>query len=259
MSSLTALDALVGITRTAAQSIRVAQPGYIETKDLDDYVTDVDRHVQDDISNAIRAEFPGIPILGEEDLIDDSKISDDFFLIDPLDGTSNWIAGIAFCGVSVARIIDGKTVLAAVTDVSTRSSYGAFEGGGAYKNGRPMKIPRVPSKLFAMSTGLLGITHQTPGVFERLRPFGKLRNLGAQALHLCLVADGALAFSASTEARLWDDAAGRLIASEAGAIYYSGVETPRKMVPDEQQKSLLVHPNIASEVRAVLGPLLGLT
>ena len=244
-SNLTKLSEIVS---SAADRIVKERPATVDSKALDDFVTNLDHELQANIFSKLKLQYPGIALLGEESLGENERLPSDCFVVDPLDGTSNWIAGIRFCGVSVARIVEGKTVDAAVLDAFSGTVYCAGAGQGAFKNAARLMVRPTPEKLYAMSTGLMDKTWGDKALFQDIRKFGKLRNLGAQSIHLCLVAEGALAFAASIEARLWDDAAGRLIASEAGAQYLSYVPAGDLDRPSAKQRSIAVHSSIAAEV-----------
>lgn len=105
------------------------------------------------------------------------------------------------------------------------------------------------SDLIGVSTGALDALAAGPGL-AALRAHGKLRNLGAQALHLCAVAGGDLAACLSVEARLWDEAAAGLIAREAGAVYATDPAPadwtdPAALMALPRLRSLAAHPALA--------------
>ena len=237
----------------AAEQVACARPQFIEAKAADDFVTDLDRRLEAEIFEDLGRHFPGVPMLGEESLVPGQRLPEDCFLVDPLDGTSNWIAGISFCGISIARVTNGRTICSAVADATTGTVYAAARGGGAFKNGARLMTKSNPDKLFGLSTGALEAMWAEPSALETMRRFGKFRNLGAQSLQLCLVAEGALVFSASIEARLWDDAAGRLIVTEAGARYSHGVAEDGVDLPATKQRSLAVHASVAEDVTQFFG------
>lgn len=247
---------LASIVAAAAAVVRVSRPCRVVAKAADDFVTDMDCRLQNEITGALQARFGEIAVLGEESLCEDDRLPSECFLVDPLDGTGNWIAGLPFCAVSVAHIVNGHTVLAAVADVYRDVVYTAAKGQGAWRNERKLRVTEEPAKLFTLSTGLLFRTHQQPAAFTALKSLGKFRNLGAQALNLCLVAEGSLALVGSVEARLWDDAAGRLIVSEAGARYDAGVDGGDIDRPFAPQYSIAAHPGVFGESYAALAPLL---
>jgi len=239
----------------AAAMASDARPQAIEQKSLHDFVTDMDRRLEDHLRGVLEPLF-GVPVLGEESIAEDEILPPRAVVVDPLDGTSNWIAGLPFAAVSVAYIENGKSLLGAVVAIGSGTVYAAEAGQGAWRDGEQLALAGTPPQsLMGLSTGLLDVLDGTDG-FRAVRCFGKLRNFGSQALQLCAVAQGALALNASIEARLWDDAAGRLIAAEAGAIYRAMVHAADAARPAAKQRCLTVHPAIADEAVAILTPFL---
>lgn len=250
--TLASLAAHVAHAAAMASGVR---PESIEQKSLHDFVTDMDRKLEDHLRGVLGPLF-GVPVLGEESIAEDEVLPPRAVVVDPLDGTSNWIAGLPFAAVSVAYVEDGVSTMAAVAAIGGGTVYAAEAGAGAWRNGERLALAGTPPQsLMALSTGLLDVLDGTDG-FSALRRFGKLRNFGSQALQLCAVAQGALAFNASIEARLWDDAAGRLIAAEAGAIYQALLTPADAVRPAAKQHSFAVHPAIADDVTAILTPFL---
>jgi myo-inositol-1(or 4)-monophosphatase len=247
------LSQLAAIAKRAGIKARNATPSSVEEKSLQDFVTDMDRNLQREISAALCQAFPGVPAFGEEDIEADLQLPEKAFLIDPLDGTGNWIARLPFSAVSVAYIEHGETVLAAVADIFAGGVYTAEAGKGAWRDDARLQMPERPPALMALSSGVLDVIAGNDE-FRRMRRFGKLRNLGSQALQLCAVACGTLALNASLEARLWDDAAGRLIAAEAGAVYHAYLPAAEAGRPVARQNSLCAHPAIFEAASAILGP-----
>jgi len=241
--------------RAVAALAAAARPTQVEEKGRHDFVTDMDRRIED-VLRAKLAPLFGVPVLGEESIADDETLPERAVVVDPLDGTGNWIAGIPFAAVSVALIEHGASTIAAVAAIGTETVYAAEAGAGAWRDGALMKLVETrPTPLVALSTGLLDAIDGSPA-YRQLRGFGKLRNFGSQALQLCDVARGALSLNASMEARLWDDAAGRLIATEAGAYYKAFVRPEFAPLPVSHQRCLCAHPEIAGEVEKILIPYL---
>lgn len=248
-----ALSQLAVIAERAASAARGVTPSSVDEKGLHDFVTDMDRSLQRDITVALQQSFPNVPVFGEEGIAAELQLPDKAFLIDPLDGTGNWIAGLPFSAVSIAYLENGDTVLAAVAAIAGGGVYSAELGKGSWRDGSRIQMTGPPQALIALSSGILDAL-QGSASYGALRRFGKIRNLGSQALQLCLVAKGSLAVDASLEARLWDDAAGRLIASEAGARYRATVPAAEEGRPMAQQHSLCAHPDIFEEVSTILKP-----
>lgn len=250
-----ALVRLAEHVSAAASMAANARPQLIEEKGLHDYVTDMDRRLEEHLRTVLEPMF-GVPVLGEETIAEDEILPDRAVVVDPLDGTSNWVAGLPFAAVSVAYVEHGQSIMAVVVSIADGTIYSAEAGKGAWRAGEKLALAGTrPQSLMALSTGLLDVLDGSAG-FSQLRRFGKLRNFGSEALQLCAVAQGALAFNASIEARLWDDAAGRLIATEAGATYKAMLAAADVTRPAARQRCFCAHPEIAEEVEALLIPFL---
>lgn len=254
-SEVTALQVLL---TQLAQAPRTARPKRIDTKSVQDFVTDMDMALEDQLREEVERLFPGIAVIGEESIQDGEYLPPLAFLVDPLDGTGNWIAGLPLCGISVALVENGETIFSAVADIYGNRVYGAKAGAGAWLDGERLVQQEVAHPLMALSTGILDRTHVAPEVFYALRELGKLRNLGSQALQLCLVADGSLGLNASIEARLWDDAAGRLIVMESGGIYCSGVSAAEASIASKAQHSIAAHPTVARRAQDIFKKISGM-
>jgi len=211
--------ALAEIMQRAGKLVRELEQSDISEKAVLDYVTNVDHRLDAFLTRELAALTPDIPVYSEERPIE--RAGGDFWIIDPIDGTHNMIAGLPFFAVCAALFKDGAAYMAAVHDIASGSLYMAERDYGATLDGTPLKLPQQPSTLIAVSSGALDAMNARPEIYNPLRKLGKLRNLGSQALHIAFVADGRFGFTLSQEARFWDDAAARLIAEEAGARYRS--------------------------------------
>jgi myo-inositol-1(or 4)-monophosphatase len=249
-----ALEHLASIAERAASVARNATPSTVDEKSVQDFVTDMDRGLQLEISSALQQRFPNVEVFGEEGISADLQLPQNAFLIDPLDGTGNWIAGLPFSAVSIAYLEQGKTVMAAVAAIAGNDVYMAELGKGASRNGKRLQLSGPPPALIALSSGVLDAA-MGADAYRTLRRFGKLRNLGSQALQLCAVGLGSLALNASVEARLWDDAAGRLIATEAGARYRANLPATEAGRPTARQHSLCAHPDVFNAALTILEPI----
>ena len=203
------------------EKMDIVSPNEVEEKDVNDFVTDLDYTLLRKIRFVLR-KFSESNIYDEESggTLDDSN--SDCWIIDPLDGTSNFVCGLNLCASSLAFIENGIVRFAYVYDFHQKCSYHAILGGGAYKGENRLNL-KLPNKIkapgmVAVSTGYLVQSHSP---FAKNITDYKFRNLGAQALHLCYVADGKFNAAISVEAKVWDDIAAMLIIQEAGGSYYS--------------------------------------
>nr|WP_321454981.1 inositol monophosphatase [uncultured Cohaesibacter sp.] len=256
MSELTEKLALV--MQEAKTLIEQLEPTSIEVKSKLDYVTNVDRKLDEFLTSRLPQLTPGISVLSEERPFELGK--EDFWIIDPIDGTHNMMTGVPFFAVCAALFDKDGAKLSAVLDVVPGDIYVAERGKGATVNGQPLKLERQASTLLAVSSGALDAMNGRPEIYQPFRKLGKLRNLGSQALQLVYVANGKFGCALSQEACFWDDAAARLIAQEAGALYHSfaaenDADYMKLCMSKSPLKSLCAHPDLFKELVKLLSPL----
>ncbi len=267
MADADLLIQLRGVLEAAADAARAMQPTRADRKAHQDYVTDVDMSVDRHLQAALAPLVPGAPVLSEERAVGSIGRCDRYWIVDPIDGTANLIAGLPFVGISVALVDAAGPCLAGVASLGEGRVCLAQRGGGAFTavpGGPlvPLQVPTAPPELVVLSTGLLDALMAEGGArWASLRAVGKIRNLGAQSLHLCAVAEGRLAAVASIEARVWDEAAGGLIVREAGGIWRSAADgadwhDPAAMMAIRAQRSLACHPAAEPAMAAALGGIL---
>ncbi|MFE3836093.1 inositol monophosphatase family protein [Pseudogemmobacter sonorensis] len=209
-----------------------------------DLVTSVDLAIQSRLETALPALLPGSSVTGEEGYAALAAPPDLVWLVDPLDGTVNFVAGLPIYAIAVVLLAQGVPVLAAVQDVPRGLCYSARKGGGAFTGASPLRRHDTPARLCAISSGLIrNLARNAPATLDALMGEWKLRNLGSQALQLCHAAEGHLRFVASHEARAWDDFAGALIATEAGLRYGRYLPGPAPAA-DAPQSSLCAEPDL---------------
>lgn len=194
----------------------------VETKGLQDRVTEVDRNVQSFIAEAIAARFPQDDFLGEESDAQDAPTRADgpLWVVDPIDGTDCFVFGLPSWCISIAWLDAGETRLGAIYDPIHDELFAAAEGLGATLNGVPIAVSPAGS----LAAGLVGI-----GYSSRVRPQDTLEPLsrlmanggmfhrcGSGALSLAWVAAGRLLGYFEPHINSWDCLAGLLIVREAG-------------------------------------------
>ncbi|MEP6636310.1 MAG: inositol monophosphatase family protein [Acidobacteriota bacterium] len=213
-----------------------------------DLVTEVDRESERQLVAAIRRERPDDAILGEEGT-DISGSSGVRWILDPLDGTTNFIYGYLGHAVAVGVEIDGTRALGVVHDTSRNQVYSGVIGTGANVDGEPLKIrteTALGQALFA--TGFLpdSITRSLQGeILTRLLPrIRDVRRSGCPALDFCAVAAGKLDGYFETGLGRWDIAAGAAIAEAAGALVVelevAGLPNPFLVVANETLANALI-------------------
>ena len=203
-----------------------AGPREVATKSSPtDMVTEVDLRAERIVAAVIRARRPGDAISGEE-TGDRTGSSGVRWLVDPLDGTTNFLYGYpAFC-VSVAAIVDGEVVAGAVYDAIHGVMYHASRGNGAFRDGTPLSV----SGKSDLATALVGTgfgydsfhrANQGSMLAHVLPRIRDIRRSGAAALDLCAVASGRLDAYYEAGVQPWDWAAGGLIVEEAGGSLFT--------------------------------------
>ena len=198
-----------------------------KSKGRADLVTDADTAVEAWFLDQFARHTPGWAVVAEESSESDRDIAEGrCWVLDPLDGTVNFALGIPFFAISLALLDHGAPIAGAVVDPVRGELFDASAGRGATVNGSRLAIDDASPAALVHTVGVSsGIVSELTGtgscsrLGRLLEICPKLRDLGSQALHLCYVAGGRLSAALSVEARLWDDAAGALIACEAGARY----------------------------------------
>ncbi|MGN6252600.1 MAG: inositol monophosphatase family protein [Marmoricola sp.] len=209
----------------AAENARALRARGVEvagTKSSDiDVVTEADRSTEALLRDLLLAARPDDAILGEEG-DDHPGTSGVRWILDPIDGTVNYLYGWSWYAVSVAAEVDGEVVAAVVVNPATGEEYAALRGGGATCDGLPLTV-RDPVAL-AQSLVATGFNYEQhvrerqAGAVARMLPRVRdVRRAGSCALDLCQVAAGRLDGYVEEGPEVWDDAAGGLIAREAGA------------------------------------------
>jgi len=199
----------------------------VEEKSLHDYVSEVDRESEQIIAKHIQSVFPEHQILGEEYGERGGHISDYQWVIDPLDGTTNFLRAIPHYAVSIGVLLNGELCDAVVYDPAKEELFTASYGKGSFLNGRAIVVSSsgsIAGALLATGIPFSGFnfehvhcfTHSMVGLLNK-RTSG-IRRLGAAALDLAYVAAGR--YDGFWEANLkpWDIAAGTLLVTEAGGV-----------------------------------------
>lgn len=195
----------------------------VRKKKETDFVTEIDFKSEEIIKKVLKKHFPEIPFIGEESF-KKGKLPENFFIVDPLDGTANYIRNIPNFAISCAYVENMEVKAGAVYLPFFKDFYWAEKGKGAYKNGRRIFV----SKRKKLSECLLAtgfpfrnkeLTEKYSEIFKKLFPgIIDLRRMGSAAQDLVYVAEGI--FEGFFEYRLsfWDIAAGSLIVEEAGGV-----------------------------------------
>jgi myo-inositol-1(or 4)-monophosphatase len=202
---------------------RPAGPEGWRVKDQRDFVTEVDRTSEALIASVLAGAMPHGRIVGEElspDLVRDGLV----WIVDPLDGTTNFLHGVPTWAVSIAAAVDGVLEAAIVLDVPGKEQFEAVRGHGASLGDRPLAVSTIEAPEFA----LIGTGFPFKNI-ERLdeyqRQFARvagatsgIRRPGAAAIDLAWVAAGRFDGFWEQHLSAWDMAAGTLLVREAGGV-----------------------------------------
>ncbi len=194
----------------------------IQTKGRNDYVTEVDRAAEADIIETIRRLHPDHAFLAEESGAS-ANVSDVVWIIDPLDGTTNFMHGFPTFAVSIACQVKGRIEHAVVFDPMRQELFTASRGDGAQVDGRKMRVSKQITLEGALIATGFPYRADSPWLDEYLamlkavmtRAAG-LRRPGAAALDLAYVAAGRVDGFWEMGLKPWDTAAGSLLITEAG-------------------------------------------
>ncbi|MCZ7376110.1 inositol monophosphatase family protein [Micromonospora sp. WMMC250] len=222
------LAVALGVARDAAATayrMRVEGVSVAATKStVTDVVTAADRAVERQVLDALRELRPDDAVLGEEyGTRDTGPVAPDGvrWIVDPIDGTVNYLYGLAHSAVSLAAEVDGVVVAGVVRNVHTGEEWTATVGGGAWRDGVRLRCSgEVDLGQALVGTGFgydaARRAHQGQVVAGLIAHVRDIRRLGAAALDLCLVAEGRLDAYFEKGLAAWDLAAGGLVAAEAG-------------------------------------------
>jgi len=192
-----------------------------EEKRDNDWVTFVDRKSEEIIRSILSSEFPHYQFLGEEEGMQGLS-SDYVWVVDPLDGTKNFLHGIDIFAISCALLHNGEPEVGVVLNPSRNELFYAGRGEGAFRNGDLLMINTsgdVEKSLFGTAFPFRDKTkfEFLESIFGKVfMKFSDMRRLGSAALDLCYVADGTFAVFYEYGLSAWDIAAGALIVEEAG-------------------------------------------
>ncbi len=226
-SCVTSSDLEVAI-EAAARAATVVHEGFrtgvsAEWKGSVNPVTEVDRRAEEACLAHIRLERPDDSILAEEagGALD---LGGRTWIVDPLDGTVNFVHGLHAVAVSVALWEAGRPVVGVVIDAVRGERYTAARGGGAFADGRPMRVSSTGSLAGSLISTGFGYDrtdradHYATVLGRVLGRVRGIRRIGSAALDLCWVADGRLDGHWEEQLKPWDLAAAALMVEEAGGV-----------------------------------------
>lgn len=224
-----------------------------------DLVTEWDRRSEDLIRARLQQRTPGIALLGEERGASDAPgQGGDRWLVDPIDGTVNFVHGLPFFAVSIALERRGRPVVGVVHAPALGWEFHGHLGGGGFHDGQRLAVSRVPSLAQALLvTGFPYDRATNPdNNFDRWEHFqrraGACRRLGAASLDLCMVARGWLDGYWERHLKPWDVAAGVVLVAEAGGRVSAFDGGPFRIETGEIVASNgVIHEEMVTELAAV--------
>ena len=226
----------------------------VELKGPQDFVSRADRDVEALIRREIAAAFPQDLFLGEETAPGFAGTLDRCWIVDPIDGTHNFLRGVPFWNVAIAYVEDGRPRVGVVFDPVAGELYHATRGGGAWRDddaaGRS-RLQVAPTTQLAGAYVALGHHDRAPearylGIRRRMMAAGiSMRNFGAAALQLAHVARGRLDAFIELQLSIWDAIGGLLLVEEAGG--YAAPFEPA--TPTAKAACLACAPGIAEGLR----------
>lgn len=197
-----------------------ARPGPVERKGAVDLVTETDRACERAVRQVLGRHTPDIPILGEEE--GGAVTAATRWVVDPLDGTTNFVHGFPWFAVSIALEVDGHPEVGVVLDPLRDRAFTAQRGRGAHANGERLRVSTTATLNDALIASGFPYDRRERADFYLARVRAVLlqcqgiRRAGAAALDLALVAAGQLDGYWESGLQPWDVAAGRLLVTEAG-------------------------------------------
>jgi histidinol-phosphatase len=233
----------------------------ITTKPDNTPVTDADRAVEEAIREAIGKKYPADTIVGEE--FGGSRLSSDdsnrYWVIDPIDGTKNFLRGVPTWATLIALVVGGQVVTSVVSSPALHRRWYATRGGGSFvsENGAAPRTLRVSAvKSLADSSiaysDFKGWGERLPAFEELLDGAWRTRGLGDFWSHM-LVAEGSVEVAIEPSLALWDMAALDLIVTEAGGRFTSldGVDGP--FGPNAISSNSIIHTHVLSALNVGKG------
>ena len=214
-------------------------------------MTEVDLANQAALQKKLREHWPELDLLGEEMTAAEQETrmashSQGLWIVDPLDGTSNFTAGIPYFAVSVALYIEGQIRLGVVYDPNRDEAFAATDTTETTLNGKPLQRAPTPEKL-SQTIGVIDFKRLSPELATRIatqQPFASQRSFGSVALDWCWLASNRFHIYLHGCSNIWDYAAGELIFRRAGGnsctlegepVFQASV-TPRSAVGALDQK-----------------------
>ncbi|EKG19918.1 Inositol monophosphatase [Macrophomina phaseolina MS6] len=253
-------DFLVEVAKKAGDMITSAKPSTTTTgekKNSADLVTETDQAVEKMVSTTLKDKYPDFSFMGEETYKPGDKLTPNpTFIVDPIDGTTNFVHGYPYVSISLGLAVGLRPTVGVVYNPFTRTLYSAIRGAGAFLNHTtPLPLRNPPEPLADLSTAVVcvewGSERGGNDYDVKSETFRKLcakkedggamvhglRSFGSAALNLCGVASGGLDVYWEAGCWPWDVCAGWVVLEEAGGIIVDG--NPGEWEPRVDQRRYL--------------------
>lgn len=191
----------------------------MKNNDFRDLVTAIDKKIELRIRKAILKNFPTHKIIGEEFAKDDVLKNDLVWIIDPIDGTTNYIQGLPLACICIALWDKQGPLAAVVYNPVANQLFSALRGHGAFLNGKKIRASKEKNLKYALGgVGWLKVEKGIKLFNLMAKHCRKLRILASSAWQICLVGGANYDFQISYKIKIWDYAAAMLVAQEAGGL-----------------------------------------
>lgn len=203
----------------------------VETKGLQDLVSIADKEVENVIRSELGRLFPDDDILGEEG---GGSEAQHLWVIDPIDGTSNFLRGMPYWGVVLAFTVNGKTEIGITADPVHGDLFAARKGHGATRNGKPIRVSfrQQGERCVSLSFNFKQKGEDYASMISRLNERQiDHRRTGSTALNLCHTADGRVEGTLCLHCNSWDCLSGLILVEEAGGVATSYTDTASLLDP----------------------------
>lgn len=218
------LQAAEDAARQAGQVLRSWSSRFtVREKSRSNLVTEADLASQSAIAELLKRRFPQHGLLGEEDLGHDQSAAEYRWIIDPLDGTTNYVHGFPYYAVSIGLECRGEMIVGVIYDPVRDELFAAAKGNGASLNRRPLRCSEIARLNQAMVIASLPVGTDAADLavrrFLTVLPHAQtVQRTGSAALNLAYLAAGRLEGFWSSSLKPWDMAAGVLLVTEAGGM-----------------------------------------
>lgn len=222
-------DLIAEVIADCLELARRTSPADVSEKGPYDFVTNLDFKLDALLKNRL-SQIVDLPVISEEDERQDYGLEGSYWMIDPLDGTNNFQAGLRDIATSVGLVIDNSIYFGMLVSHERQAAFSAQIGQGLRKMSFAEESETTISgnretNLIGLSSGFLRWwTSQDGDIWKSWHDLclrSNFRNLGSQVMHAWHVAEGTFEASFSAESHIWDDVAARLIVEEAGGNWLS--------------------------------------